>query len=319
MLVPLAIILGLGINYFTGGLPFSSWLCIFAGIFMIMPSLLDFRFKDFLHLWQDKKFLWINLGLNFILAPLLARGIGSVFFAEIGLTISLMMLALLSGGGLVFARLKKSWADNSLGFQLFMINLLIFSGIFFLLSPQVETIGMLTGGLSCSFGDEVLGGALSCGIGGTISPISALVVLVLIPLILSRAVLLSSKLTQWAQKYSKILSQIGTFVIIAYIFSLQQVHALFSTEGILIAKIFGATLLFYLLLFGINWLLYRFVLDQSSKAKAMFWLSTSRFITLGLVLSFIYTQYFESSILLIFVSAYFIQIGAAQLMSRYLK
>lgn len=200
-----------------------------------------------------------------------------------------------------------------------MINLLIFSGIFFLLSPQVETIGMLTGGLSCSFGDEVLGGALSCGIGGTISPISALVVLVLIPLILSRAVLLSSKLTQWAQKYSKILSQIGTFVIIAYIFSLQQVHALFSTEGILIAKIFGATLLFYLLLFGINWLLYRFVLDQSSKAKAMFWLSTSRFITLGLVLSFIYTQYFESSILLIFVSAYFIQIGAAQLMSRYLK
>lgn len=57
MLVPLAIILGLGINYFTGGLPFSSWLCIFAGIFMIMPSLLDFRFKDFLHLWQDKKFL----------------------------------------------------------------------------------------------------------------------------------------------------------------------------------------------------------------------------------------------------------------------
>lgn len=118
------------------------------------------------------------------------------------------------------------------------------------------------------------------------------------------------------KKYGKYMSQLGTFVIIGYIFSLEQMHALFQTDIFLLLKIFVATLLFYILLFGYN-LWYQRFLPKTSESKSLFWISTSRFITLGLVLSFMYTQYFGATLILIFVSAYFIQIGLSQLISYY--
>lgn len=315
MLVTWAIILWLLVNYFTGGFPFSSILCVFAGIFMIMPSLLDFEIKDFLKIGKWKKLLRINLLANILITPLIARGIGSLFFQDIWLTITLTMLALLSWGGLVFAWIKKTGGNNSLWFQLFMLNLLIFTVIFFLATPWVQQIGMMqTAGLSCG-----LSGPVSCGVGWNISPISALVVLVIFPFLVSRIILWNKKMTAWAKQYSKYLSQIGTFIIIGYIFSLQQVHTLFETNIILVIKIFVATLLFYLLVFAYNLLIYHRILSKTSESKSLFWLATSRFITLGLVLSFMYTQYFGADIMLIFVSAYFIQIGFSQWVSRYLK
>lgn len=315
MLVAWAIIIWLLINYFTGGLPFSSILCVFAGIFMIMPSLLDFEIKDFLKIGKWKKLLRINLAANVVITPLLAWGVGSLFFQDIWLTITLMMLSLLSWGWLVFAWIKKTEGNSSVWFQLFMLNLLIFTVIFFIATPFVQQIGMLqSAALTCD-----LSGPVSCGIWWNISPISAIVVLVIFPFLLSRIVLWNKKITALAKKYSKYLSQIGTFVIIGYIFSLQQIHTIFETNFILVAKIFVATLIFYLLVFIYNLIFYHHFLPKTPESKSLFWLTTSRFITLGLVLSFIYTQYFGTSIMLIFVSAYFIQIGLSQLVSRYLK
>lgn len=315
MLVTWAIILWLLLNYFTGGLPFSSILCVFAGIFMIMPSLLDFETKDILKIGKWKNLLRINLIANFVITPLIAWGIGSLLFQDVWLTITLMMLTLLSWGGLVFAWIKKTKGNNSLWFQLFMLNLLIFTLLFFIGTPWVQKIGMTqTTGLICN-----LSGPVSCRVGGNVSPISALIVLVVFPFLLSRVVLWNQKITAWAKKYSKYLSQTGTFVIIGYIFSLQQVHALFETNVLLVVKIFVATLLFYILVFTYNLVIYHRFLPKTAESKSVFWLTTSRFITLGLVLSFMYTQYFGADIMLIFVSAYFIQIGMSQLVSRYLK
>lgn len=315
MLVAWAIILWLLINYFTWGLPFSSILCVFAGIFMIMPSLLDFEIKDILKIGKWKKLLRINAIANFAITPLIVWGIGSLFFENIWLTITLTMLALLSWGGLVFAWIKKTAGNSSLGFQLFMINLLIFTLLFFIATPLVQQIGITqSAGLTCG-----LSGPVSCGTGGNVSPISALIVLVIFPFLVSRVILWNQKITAWAKKYSKYASQIGTFIIIGYIFSLQQVHALFETNFLLVIKIFVATLVFYLLVFAYNLVMYHRFLPKTAESKSLFWLMTSRFITLGLVLSFMYTQYFGADIMLIFVSAYFIQIGMSQLVSRYLK
>jgi hypothetical protein len=137
--------------------------------------------------------------------------------------------------------------------------------------------------------------------------------------LLSRIIRWNQKLTVFAKKYSKYFSQIWTFIIIWYIFSLQQIHAIFETNLILLAKIFGGILLFYLILFGYNLLMYHYILPKNSESKSTFWITTSRFITLGLVLSFMYTQYFGATIMLVFVSAYFIQIGLSQIVSRYIK
>ncbi len=315
MLVALAIVLGLIINYFTWGLLFSSILCVFAGIFMIMPSLLDFETKDFLKIRKHQKLLRINLFANVLITPLIAWGVGSLFFQDIWLTITLIMLSLLSWWGLVFAWIKKTNGNNSLWFQFFMLNLLVFTVIFFIATPFVQQIGMLQSvALTCD-----LSGPVSCGIWWNISPISAIVVLVIFPFLLSRIVLWNQKITALAKKYSKYLSQIGTFVIIGYIFSLQQIHAIFEIDILLVTKIFVATLIFYLLIFIYNLIIYHRFLPKTPESKSLFWMTTSRFITLGLVLSFIYTQYFGTTIMLIFVSAYFIQILLSQLVSRYLK
>jgi hypothetical protein len=88
---------------------------------------------------------------------------------------------------------------------LFILNLLIFTGIFFLVTPFVQNIGISqSDGLNCS-----LSGPVSCGgIGGTVSPISAIVVLVIFPFLLSRIIRWNQKLTVFAKKYSKYFSQI---------------------------------------------------------------------------------------------------------------
>lgn len=282
---------------------------------MIMPSLLDFEMKDFLKIGKWKKLLRINLAANVVITPLLAWGVGSLLFQDIWLIITLMMLALLSWGGLVFAWIKKTEGNSSVWFQLFMLNLLVFTVAFFLATPWVQQIGMMqSAGLTCG-----LSGPVSCGVGWNISPISALIVLVIFPFLVSRIVLLNQKITAWAKHYSKYISQIGTFIIIGYIFSLQQVHTIFETNLLLVTKIFVATLIFYLLVFAYNLVMYHRFLPKTPESKSLFWMTTSRFITLGLVLSFMYTQYFGASIMLIFVSAYFIQIGLSQLVSRYLK
>lgn len=316
MLVTIAIIVWLIINYFTWWLLFSSLLCVFAGIFMIMPSLLDFDFRDFLHITKYKKILWINVLANFIITPLIAFGVWTLVFRDIGLTISLVLLSLLSWGGLVFSRIQKTKWNTSLWFQLFMFNLLVFSGIFFLVTPWVQNIWVSQMPvLNCN-----ISGPITCGkIWWWVSPISAIVVLVLFPLLLSRVIRMSEKIKSFAKKYSKFLSQIGTFVIIWYIFSLQQIHTIFNTEIYLLFKIFLGTLLFYIILFAYNIVLHRRALAKNPESLSLFWILTSRFITLWLVLSFMYTQYFWASIMLVFVSAYFIQIWLSQLISRYIK
>ena len=313
MIVSIAIILGLLVNYFTWWVPFSSALCVFAGIFMIMPSLVDFATKDALKVFEHKRLLWINILTNFVITPLIALGIGLIFFQDIGLQISLILLSLLSWGGLVFAWIQKNKGNIKFWFQLFMINLLIFTLIFFVGTPFVEQIWILQWSwLACD-----LSGPITCGgLGWSVSPISAIIVLVIIPFLISRIVRWNKKSINIMKKYGKYMSQLGTFVIIGYIFSLEQMHALFQTDIFLLLKIFVATLLFYILLFGYN-LWYQRFLPKTSESKSLFWISTSRFITLGLVLSFMYTQYFGATLILIFVSAYFIQIGLSQLISYY--
>jgi ACR3 family arsenite efflux pump ArsB len=50
---------------------------------MIMPSLLDFEIKDFLKIRKHQKLLRINLAANIVITPLIAWGVGSLFFQDI--------------------------------------------------------------------------------------------------------------------------------------------------------------------------------------------------------------------------------------------
>ncbi|USN59272.1 MAG: hypothetical protein H6767_04285 [Candidatus Peribacteria bacterium] len=51
---------------------------------------------------------------------------------------------------------------------------------------------------------------------------------------------------------------------------------------------------------------------------SVFWVSVTRFITLGLIFSFVYSTYFGVNFLLVFVLAYFVQIIFSSLVTRYI-
>jgi ACR3 family arsenite efflux pump ArsB len=92
------ILVGLLLNYLFGGFDFSTLLCFFAGLFLIMPLLVKFSFNDLKYVLHHKKALFWNIVLNFILFPLLAFIIGYfIFGTNHYLTVSLVLLALIPG------------------------------------------------------------------------------------------------------------------------------------------------------------------------------------------------------------------------------
>jgi ACR3 family arsenite efflux pump ArsB len=87
------------VNYFTGGLPFSALLCIFAGLFLVMPGLIHFDFKDFSLIKKEKKLTALNILLNVIVIPMILIISGIIFFPHNSeIRYALAMLGILPGG-----------------------------------------------------------------------------------------------------------------------------------------------------------------------------------------------------------------------------
>ncbi len=76
LLVVSAIVLGLGTGYVTGGFAFSSAVCLVAGIFLVTPSLFNFDVADIKLVMKQKKSIWANLWINYLLMPAAALVIG---------------------------------------------------------------------------------------------------------------------------------------------------------------------------------------------------------------------------------------------------
>lgn len=342
MIVVLAIIIWLVINYSTWWFTFSSLLCAAAWLFLIMPSLLNIKFSDFKIVLKNKKILSLNLLLNFIFLPLLFFLTAKLFFWENIISYSFLLLWLLSGGGLSFAWVNKDGWDIKTAFSLFLLNIIIFTIIFIPLNsyltklwnylffnPQIQTretwnifdlefIPYTVTQTNC-FMDQFFSWAMSCfsTTNGWPSPLITLFVLIISPFIISRFILLSDKLTNIIKPYIKIIGQIATFFVVAYIFSLKEVHNIFDINLFYLAKIFIVLAIIYTVSFTVNYYIFKY-LWQTKEAVGLFWLSTNRFITLGLVFSFSFTSNFWLGFIIVFILAYFVQIWFAQIFSNVL-
>jgi len=282
----------------TDGFIFSSKICLFAGLTLIMPSLFNFELAHIKLIWEDKKILLKGFVLNYILLPLIALAIGFAT-GDFGITAGLFMLAVLSGGGMVMHWIKKSKADTSLGFLLLFLNLLMITLSLFMM----DMFGTYASGYFDADYDNAMGlGRFAKGV---------MMLLIVIPFLASRVVRHIKPLVSVIQKFQKYISHISIFLILFYLFGLQNVQVLedvWDFDPQLIPISFVAVLVFY----ALTAVLAKFVYDlDSAQERAAFWHTVTRYLTLALVIATFTLNSFGVSMLLPIMFAYMVQIPLA--------
>jgi len=293
------VILGAVLGFLYGsdgnGFIFSSRICLFAGLTLIMPSLFKFEFSDVTLIWVHKTVLLKGFIVNYMILPLFAAIIGFIT-GDFGITAGLFLVAVFSGGGMVMHWIKKSGGDTSFGFLLLFINLLFIS-LSLLMLHIFATYS--AGYFDVNYHSEI-----------SISNFATTVIelLIIVPLVASRAVVCTKPLLDFINKYRKYISHISIFIILFYLFGLQNSQRLvdvydFEPELFYIALI--AVMAFYLLTFIVSRLIYDL---NSPQERAAFWHSITRYLTLALVISTFSLNTFGVSMLLPIMFAYLVQI-----------
>ena len=291
-------VLGLTYGTYYDGFVFSSKICLFAGLTLIMPSLFNVTFSDVNLLWPYRVIIIKSLFINYLLLPIFAIAIG-LLTQDFGIAAGLFLLSVLSGGGMVMHWIKKSGADTSLGFLLLFINLLFVS----LSLLMLHTFGIYASEyFDAPYVDETNVSNFAKAV---------LMLLIVVPFIASRIILFIKPVVVLIEKYRSSISSISIFVIIVYLFGLQSSQHLFDLydfEPELFYISVVAVFAFYLLTLVAS----RLIFDLSSKQeRAAFWHSVTRYITLALVISTFTTSTFGVSMLLPIMLAYVIQIPFA--------
>lgn len=288
-------ILGFLYGDYTDGFIFSSKICLFAGITLIMPSLFKFELGDIRLVWQYKAVLMKGFFVNYVLLPVFALAIG-LATNNFGITAGLFLISILSGGGMVMHWIKKSNADTSFGFLLLFINLLFVSFSLLLLH------------IFASYGAEYFDVSYDEEISISRFAWAVIELLIIIPFLASRVVRFVKPLLTFIETYRSYISHISIFLIIFYLFALQSSQLLaevYDFEPELFIISFIAVVVFYLLTWGASRLIYDL---NSPQERAAFWHSITRYLTLALVISTFSIGTFGVSMLLPIMFAYVVQI-----------
>ena len=298
VLILFGALLGLIYGAFTDGFIFSSNICLFAGLTLIMPTLFNVKLQDIKLVFQYRTVIIKSILTNFILLPLMALMIG-LLTQNFGVAAGLFLLSVLSGGGMVMNWIKKSGADTSIGFILLFINLIFIS----LSLLMLHIFGIYTAEyFSESYSDE-----------RNIENFARAVIelLIIIPFVASRVVIYIEPLKNFINEKRSYISNISLFIILFYLFGLQKsqlIFELYDFEPELIPISIIAVVVFYYASYIVAKFIYNLESDQE---RAAFWYSVTRYITLALVLSTFSINTFGISIILPIMFAYIVQIPFA--------
>ena len=295
IVVLLGAILGLTYGANTDGFIFSQMICLFAGLTLILPSLFNVKLQDITLLWPHRIVVIKSLALNYLLLPLFAIGI-ALLSNDFGVGAGIFLLSVLSGGGMVMHWIKKSGADASLGFLLLFMNLTLVT----LSLLMLHAYGMF----GASYFDVVYDDQTSVSNFAR----AVIILLIVVPFVVSRVVILIKPLAAWITKSRSYISSFSIFVILFYLFGLQnsqQLFDLYDFEPELIGVSVVAVIAFYILSITASFLVFDL---NSPQERAAFWHSVTRYITLALVISTFTTNTFGISMLLPIMMAYLVQI-----------
>jgi hypothetical protein len=302
-IVILGAVLGFLYGYNTDGFIFSTKICLFAGLALIMPSLFNFELAHVKLVWEHKAVLLKGFFVNYLILPFFALVIG-LLTNNFGITSGLFLIAVLSGGGMVMHWIKRSGADTSFGFLLLFINL-VFISLSLLMLHLFATYS--AGYFGVTYDDKI-----------SISRFSGAVIelLIVIPFIASRVVRYITPLLTLIQNYRKYISHISIFIILFYLFGLQSSQLLvdvYDFEPELFYISFIAVFVFYMLTFFVSKLVYNL---ESPQERAAFWHSVTRYLTLALVISTFSAATFGVSMLLPIMFAYVVQIPLSVVINK---
>jgi len=303
IIVILGALLGFLYGSYTDGFIFSSDICLFAGITLIMPSLFKFEFAHIKLVWQYKLLLFKGFAVNYILLPLFAVAIG-LMTGNFGVTAGLFLLAVFSGGGMVMFWVKKTQADTSFGFLLLFINLLFISFSLWMLHIFAT--------YSAGYFDVTYDSSIS------IERFASAVIelLIVIPFLLSRVVILVKPLVNLIETYRQYISQISIFIILFYLFGLQNSQRLIEIYDFE-PELFPISLLAVVAFYFLTLVASRFIYNlDSAQERAAFWHSITRYLTLALVISTFSANTFGVAMLLPIMFAYMVQIPLSVYISK---
>ena len=215
LIVIFAAILGLAYGYNTDGFIFSSKICLFAGLTLIMPTLFSVKLRDIGLIFQYKTVIAKSLLANYIILPIIALVIG-LLTKDFGIAAGLFLLSVLGGGGMVMHWIKKSNADTSIGFILLLLNLVLISVSLLML----HAFGIYT---SAYFEQSYVDGRNVSNFARAV-----IILLIVVPFITSRIILYIKPVKAFIEQQRRYISIIGIFVIIFYLFGLQNSQLLFE-------------------------------------------------------------------------------------------
>ena len=355
MYIFLAIIIWLLVNYFTGGLSFYTLLCVLAWVFLIMPSLLKFKLWDFKLLKDNKKIVFLNIFLNFLVIPSLFFSIWYAFFGDSKIIYALLFLWLIPWWWMLFNWINKSSGNIKLWFSIFFLNMIIFTILFFPLNNFLENKAISLNqnnsveqnkeldflkklnnenkkpcplhNLMWWWNDDKINSLnkpcplwtvsswiVDCNTTWWhINPIAIIVVLIILPFLISRIILLSDKISNFIIPKISNISQIATFFIIWYIFSLKELNIIFSVSILKILTILWVLALIYFIFYSITFLISKKINVSADLKPTLFWWVATRFLTMWLIFSFAYSSMFWVDFILVIALAYFIQISFSYL------
>jgi len=299
----LGAVLGLIYGAFTDGFIFSSKICLFAGLTLIMPTLFNVKMQDIKLIFQYRTVILKSLIVNFILLPFIALIIG-LLTHNYGLAAGVFLLSVLSGGGMVMNWIKKSGADTSIGFILLFINLIFIS----LSLLMLHLFGIYTAEY---FGESYTDERNLENVARAV-----IILLIIVPFVASRVVLYIEPLKNFINDKRIYISNISLFIILFYLFGLQKsqlIFELYDFEPELIPISIIVVVAFYFSSYFLAKLIYNL---ESEQERAAFWYSVTRYITLALVLSTFSINTFGISIILPIMFAYIVQIPFAIMIEK---
>ncbi|CAA6803567.1 MAG: Unknown protein [uncultured Sulfurovum sp.] len=295
IIVILGAFLGFMYGANTDGFIFSSNICLFAGLTLIMPSLFKFELTHVQLIWEHRGILLKGFLVNYLILPMFAIVLGFAT-GSFGIAAGLFLVAVLSGGGMVMHWIKKSKGDTSFGFLLLFVNLLLISLSLFMLHIFATYTAVY---FDSSYDNEVAVTRFASAV---------IILLVIIPFIASRVVRFIKPLLKLIGTYQQYISQLSIFIILFYLFGLQNSQTLvdiydFEPELFLIA--FGAVVVFYVLTFLTAKFIYNL---EDAQERAAFWHTLTRYLTLALVIATFSSSSFGVEMLLPIMFAYIVQI-----------
>jgi hypothetical protein len=143
--------------------------------------------------------------------------------------------------------------------------------------------------------------------------------LIVIPFILSRIIIFAQPVVKFINKYRPVISNISIFIIITYLFALQNSQLLFEVldfQPELVTVYIVAVLAFYI---G-NFIIAKVTFNTNiPEEKSAFWFTTTRYITLALIIASFSINSFGVTMIIPIMFAYIIQIPIAIFYAKLLK